>query len=41
MEAMDITSVQVGSATREALAEYRDEHDHPNYNEALQDLLED
>lgn len=36
---MDITTVSVGSAVRDSLAEYRDEHDHPNMNDAIKALL--
>jgi len=28
-------------ATRDAVADYRDEHDHPNYNAAVKALLEE
>jgi len=38
---MDITTVSVGSATRDGLAEYRDRKDLPNMDIALQTLLED
>ncbi len=38
--AMDITTISVGSATRDAVADYRDRRDLPNMDEALQDLLE-
>ena len=31
----------VETATRDAVAEYRDEHDHPNYNSALKAMLEE
>lgn len=37
---MDVTTVQCGKATRDDLREYRDEHDLQNYDEAIQDLLE-
>jgi hypothetical protein len=36
---MDITTVPCGSATRDRLAEYRDEHDHSSYDRALCELL--
>lgn len=36
---MDVTTVPCGRSTRDALAEYRDKQNHPNYNEALRDLL--
>ena len=31
----------VEPAIRDAVAEYRDEHDHPNYNSALKAMLEE
>ncbi|WP_247010818.1 hypothetical protein [Halorientalis litorea] len=31
----------VEHSVRDAVAEYRDENDHPNYNAALQALLEE
>ena len=37
---MDITTVSVGSGTRDALAEYRDRKDLPNMDIAIQTLLE-
>jgi hypothetical protein len=37
---MDITTVSCGSETRKQLAEYRDEHNFPNYDAALRDLLD-
>lgn len=37
---MDITTVSCGSETRERLADYRDQNGHPNYEAALQELLE-
>lgn len=36
---MDVTTITCASSTRDALADYRDSRDHPNYDEALQDLL--
>jgi len=38
---MDITTVSCGSATRNALADYRDKHDLSNYDDALRQLLEE
>jgi hypothetical protein len=38
---MDCTTVSLGTSTRNRLAEFRDEHGHPNYDEALQALLEE
>lgn len=38
---MDITTVPCGTSTRDALAEFRDERELPNYDAALQELLED
>lgn len=38
---MDITTISCGSATRDRLAEYRDEHGHPNYDDAISSLLEE
>jgi hypothetical protein len=38
---MDVTTVPCGSATRDDLAEFRDEHEYPNYDEALQAMLEE
>ena len=38
---MDITTVPCGEKTREALAEYRDTNGHPNYDTALQAMLEE
>jgi hypothetical protein len=35
------TSIRVEPATRDDLAEYRDKRGHPNYNEALQAMLEE
>lgn len=37
---MDRTTVVVGSDTRDKLADYRDGNDHPNYDVALRDLLD-
>jgi len=37
---MDVTTVPCGSATRDRLAEFRDTNGHPNYDAALQDMLE-
>lgn len=37
---MDVTTVQCGKDTRDDLREYRDENDLQNYDEAIQDLLE-
>lgn len=37
---MDVTTVPCGSSTRDALADYRDAHDHPNYDVALRELLD-
>lgn len=37
---MDVTTVSCGGETRDRLAAYRDEHDHTNYDAALQELLE-
>jgi len=37
---MDITTVSCGSETRQRLADYRDEHDYPNYDVALRELLD-
>jgi len=36
---MDLASIPVGSSTRDRVADYRDEHGHPNYDEALQAML--
>lgn len=36
---MDATTIAVGTAVRDSLAEYRDEHDHPNMNDAIKALL--
>ena len=36
---MDVTTISLGSATRDELAEYRDAHGLPNYDAALQRLL--
>ncbi|MFD1525736.1 MULTISPECIES: hypothetical protein [Halolamina] len=38
---MDRTSIPLGTATRDALKEYKEEHDLENYNAAVQDLLPD
>jgi hypothetical protein len=38
---MDITTVGLGSSTRDRLAAYRDARGFSNYNEAVQDLLEE
>lgn len=37
---MDVTTVPCGGETREQLASYRDKNGHPNYDDALQELLE-
>jgi hypothetical protein len=37
---MDITTVSCGGETRKRLADYRDQNGHPNYDDALQELLE-
>lgn len=37
---MDVTTVPCGSTTRDALAEYRDEHDYSSYDVALRELLD-
>lgn len=37
---MDVTTVQCGKDTRDELAEYRDENDLKNYDEAIRDLLD-
>lgn len=37
---MDVTSVNLGSETRDALAEYRDQQEYSSYNEAIRGLLE-
>lgn len=37
---MDVTTVPCGSETRDALADYRDENDFPNYDSAIRDLLD-
>jgi hypothetical protein len=37
---MDVTTVPCGSETRDALADYRDDNDLPNYDAALRDLLD-
>lgn len=39
--AMDVTTVPMGTSTRDALRDYRDERNHPNYDAALQELLDD
>lgn len=36
---MDITTVSCGTSTRQALAEYVEEHGYDNYDEALQAML--
>ena len=36
---MDVTSITCGKETRNELREYRDEHDCDNYDEAIQQLL--
>jgi len=38
---MDITTIACGSTTRDRLAEFRDTHGYPNYNSALQAMLEE
>jgi len=38
---MDVTTVPCGSATRDQLAEFRDTNGHPNYDAALQAMLEE
>lgn len=37
---MDRTTVMVGDKARQRLADYRDANDHPNYDVALRDLLD-
>jgi hypothetical protein len=37
---MDATTIQCGTDTREMLAEYRDEHEFDNYDQALRSLLQ-
>lgn len=37
---MDITTISLGTRTRENLAEFRDSEKYPNYNEAVKALLE-
>lgn len=37
---MDVITVPCGGETRDRLASYRDENGHPNYDDALQELLE-
>jgi len=36
---MDITTISCGSDTRDKIAEYRDENDLANYDEALRELV--
>lgn len=36
---MDVTTVSLGTKTRENLAAYRDAGGYPNYNQAIQALL--
>jgi hypothetical protein len=36
---MDITTVSLGTETRDELADYRDSQDCDNYDEAVQELL--
>lgn len=36
---MDVTSVPLGTSTRDTLAEYRDLREFDNYNEAVKSLL--
>lgn len=38
---MDVTTIQCGKRTRDRLKEYRDENGLSNYDEALNDLLND
>jgi len=38
---MDVTTIQCGKATREFLADYRDANGHDNYDDALQELLQE
>ena len=38
---MDVTTVPCGSTTRDDLAEFRDKNEYPNYDEALQAMLEE
>lgn len=37
---MNVTTVPCGSETRDALADYRDKNEFPNYDSALRDLLD-
>jgi len=37
---VDVTTIQCGKDTRKLLANYRDEHDFDNYDEALKGLLQ-
>ena len=37
---MDITTISLGTQTREDLAEFRDSKEYSNYNEAVKALLE-
>lgn len=41
IDAMDRTSITLGSDTRDALRDYKAEADHPNYDAAVRTLLED
>lgn len=36
---MDRTSITLGSETRDALRDYKQAEEHPNYDAALRDLL--
>jgi len=38
---MDITTIPVGSDTRNAIREYKQENDFQNYDEAMQALLDE
>ena len=38
---MDVTTIQCGKDTRDLLADYRDEHNYENYDEALRNLIQD
>jgi len=37
---MDVTTIQCGTETREMLAEYRDDREFDNYDQALRSLLQ-
>lgn len=38
---MDDTSVNLGGSTRDLLKEYKQRHEHANYDEAIRALLEE